>query len=81
MPDPPACGGQGAGILTGRAAGRRDAAAPGVVAGAEFTAAFARRLVPYFISEWLVRAAVGGGRSSTLLGGQHVRPRRNLETG
>jgi uncharacterized protein len=58
--------------------------APGIVTNAEFTAAFARRLrrpVLWSVPEWLVRALVGDERSSILLRGQNVRPRRTLEAG
>lgn len=56
--------------------------APGVVADPEFTAALARRLwrpVLWSMPEGLLRAAVGDERSSILLRGQNVRPRRTLE--
>ena len=64
--------------------GRYNAVAPGIVTNAEFTAAFARRLrrpVLWSVPEWLVRALVGDERSSILLRGQNVRPRRTLEAG
>ena len=66
------------------AQGRFNAVAPGVVSNAEFTHAFAARLrrpVVWAVPAWLVRAAVGEERSSILLRGQLVRPRRTLESG
>lgn len=67
-----------------RTSGRYNAVAPGIVTNAEFTASLARRLrrpVSWSVPEWLVRAVVGAERSSILLRGQNVRPRRTLEAG
>jgi NAD dependent epimerase/dehydratase family enzyme len=67
-----------------RASGRYNAVAPGIVDNRTFTAAFARRLrrpVVWSVPEWLVRRMVGDERSSILLRGQNVRPRRTLEAG
>lgn len=64
--------------------GRYNAVAPGIVTNAEFTSALARRLrrpVVWAVPEWLVRLLVGDERSSILLRGQLVRPRRTLESG
>lgn len=64
--------------------GRYNAVSPGIVTNAEFTRAFASRLgrpVTWAIPEWLVRFVVGAERSSILLRGQLVRPRRTLESG
>ena len=66
------------------AQGRFNAVAPGIVNNREFTAAFAaslRRPVVWSIPEWLVRFAVGDERSSILLRGQLVRPKRTLQSG
>ena len=64
--------------------GRYNAVSPGIVTNAEFTLAFARRLgrsVVWAVPEWLVGWLVGDERSSILLRGQLVRPRRTLESG
>lgn len=64
--------------------GRYNAVSPGIVDNATFTEAFARALgrpVVWSIPEWIVRAIVGSERSSILLRGQRVRPRRTLESG
>ncbi len=61
-----------------------NAVAPGIVTNREFTQAFARQLrrpVVWSIPEWLVRWLVGDERSSILLRGQFVRPRRTLASG
>jgi uncharacterized protein (TIGR01777 family) len=66
------------------AQGRFNAVAPGVVSNAVFTEAFAERLrrpVVWAVPAWLVRAVVGEERSSILLRGQLVRPKRTLESG
>jgi uncharacterized protein (TIGR01777 family) len=63
---------------------RYSAVAPGIVTNEAFTRAFAKRLrrpVLWSVPEWLVRALVGEERSSILLRGQLVRPRRTLEAG
>ena len=64
--------------------GRYNAVSPGIVTNGEFTRAFARRLrrpVVWAVPDWLVRLLVGDERSSILLRGQLVRPRRTLESG
>jgi uncharacterized protein len=64
--------------------GRYNAVSPGIVDNAAFTKAFAaklRRPVIWSIPEWLVRFIVGDERSSILLRGQLVRPKRTLEAG
>ena len=64
--------------------GRYNAVAPGIVTNREFTQAFARRLnrpIVWSVPEWLVRRIVGDERSSILLRGQFVRPKRTLESG
>src|SRR5262249_33948626 len=64
--------------------GRYNAGAPGVVTNRECIEAFAARLrrsVMWSVPEWLVRALVGDERSSILLRGQLVRPKRTLESG
>lgn len=64
--------------------GRYNAVSPGIVSNREFTAAFAARLrrpIVWSLPEWLVRFAVGDERSSILLRGQLVRPKRTLQSG
>lgn len=64
--------------------GRFNAVSPGIVANASFTRAFARhpgRPVVWSVPEWLVCRIVGEERSSILLRGQLVKPRRTLEAG
>jgi uncharacterized protein len=64
--------------------GKYNAVAPGIVNNADFTRAFGRALrrpVVWTAPSWLVRAIVGDERSSILLEGQHVVPRRTLESG
>ena len=64
--------------------GRYNAVAPGIVSNGEFTRAFTARLrrpVVWAVPERLVRWVVGHERSSILLRGQLVRPRRTLESG
>jgi uncharacterized protein len=64
--------------------GRFNAVAPGCVTNAEFTRAFAKRLgrpVVWTIPAWLIRWLVGAERSSILLRGQLIRPRRTIESG
>lgn len=64
--------------------GRYNAVSPGIVTNREFIEAFAARLrrpIMWSAPEWLVRALVGDERSSILLRGQLVRPRRTLELG
>jgi uncharacterized protein (TIGR01777 family) len=64
--------------------GRYNAVAPGIVTNREFIEAFAvrlRRKVRWSAPEGLVRFIVGDERSSILLRGQLVRPKRTLESG
>jgi NAD dependent epimerase/dehydratase family enzyme len=58
--------------------------APGIVTNRQFIEAFGRRLrrpVVWSVPAWLIRFLVGDERSSILLQGQLVRPRRTLESG
>jgi len=64
--------------------GRYNAVAPGIVTNREFITVFAKRLrrpVLWSVPEWLVRWLVGDERSSILLRGQLVRPKRTIESG
>ncbi len=64
--------------------GRFNAVSPGIVDNKEFTECFAGKLgrrVIWSIPEWLIRFIVGDERSSILLRGQLVRPKRTLEAG
>jgi len=64
--------------------GRYNAVSPGIVDNRTFTLAFGkalRRKVVWSVPEWVVRALVGSERSSILLRGQLVRPKRTLEAG
>lgn len=64
--------------------GKYNAVSPGIVDNRAFTQAFARKLrrpVVWAAPTWLVRAIVGRERSSILLEGQHVVPKRTLESG
>jgi uncharacterized protein len=64
--------------------GRYNAVAPGIVTNHEFIEGFARRLrrpILWSVPPWLVRLLVGHERSSILLRGQLVRPKRTLEAG
>jgi uncharacterized protein (TIGR01777 family) len=64
--------------------GRYNAVSPGIVTNREFVEAFARALrrpVLWSVPEGLVRFVVGEERSSILLRGQFVRPKRTLEAG
>ncbi len=66
------------------AKGRYNAVSPGIVDNREFTEVFAAKLgrrVVWSVPEWLVRKIVGDERSSILLRGQLVRPKRTLEAG
>lgn len=66
------------------AVGRFNAVSPGIVDNRAFTTAFARALgrpIVWSVPEWLVRRLVGAERSSILLRGQLVRPKRTLEAG
>ena len=64
--------------------GRYNAVSPGIVDNKTFTHAFSKALarpVVWAIPEWLVRLLVGDERSSILLRGQLVRPKRTLAAG
>ncbi len=64
--------------------GRYNAVSPGIVTNRDFILAFASQLgrrVVWSVPEWLVRRLVGDERSSILLRGQLVRPKRTLESG
>lgn len=64
--------------------GRYNAVSPGIVTNREFLEALARclrRPILWSLPEWLVRLVVGDERSSILLRGQLVRPKRTLEAG
>ncbi len=64
--------------------GRYNAVSPGIVDNRAFTTAFARALgrpIVWAVPEWVVRRLVGAERSSILLRGQLVRPKRTLEAG
>lgn len=66
------------------ASGRYNAVSPGIVSNRDFIAAFAKRLrrpVLWSAPERLVRWIVGDERSSILLRGQLVRPKRTLASG
>ena len=66
------------------ATGRFNAVSPGIVDNREFIETFASKLgrrVIWSVPEWLVRFIVGDERSSILLRGQLVRPKRTLESG
>lgn len=64
--------------------GRYNAVSPGIVTNREFIEAFAARLrrpIMWSVPESVVRFIVGDERSSILLRGQLVRPKRTLESG
>lgn len=64
--------------------GRYNAVAPGIVTNREFITAFAQRLrrpIMWSVPERVVRFIVGDERSSILLRGQLVRPKRTLASG
>ena len=64
--------------------GRFNAVSPGIVRHEEFIRSFARHLrrpITWRAPPWLVKALIGEERSSILLEGQLVRPRRTLEAG
>lgn len=64
--------------------GRYNAVAPGIVTNRQFIEAFGRRLrrpVLWSAPAWLIRFLVGEERSSILLQGQLVKPKRTLESG
>lgn len=71
-------------IDRGETRGRYNAVAPGIVDNRRFIETFAKRLrrpVLWTVPEWLVRSLVGDERSSILLRGQLVKPKRTLESG
>ncbi|SEC31889.1 hypothetical protein SAMN05519104_1151 [Rhizobiales bacterium GAS188] len=64
--------------------GLYNAVSPGIVTNRQFIEALGRRLrrpVWWSIPEWLIRLLVGDERSSILLRGQLVRPKRTLRSG
>jgi uncharacterized protein (TIGR01777 family) len=64
--------------------GRYNAVSPGIVTNRLFIDTFGRRLrrpVLWSVPAWLIRLLVGDERSSILLQGQLVRPKRTLESG
>ncbi|HLJ45709.1 MAG TPA: TIGR01777 family oxidoreductase [Bryobacteraceae bacterium] len=64
--------------------GRYNGVAPGIVTNRQFIEAFGRRLrrpVLWSAPAWLIRFLVGDERSSILLQGQLVKPKRTLESG
>jgi hypothetical protein len=64
--------------------GRYNAVSPGIVTNRQFIEAFARRLrrpVLWSVPEWLIGFLVGDERSSILLRGQLVRPKRTIGSG
>ncbi len=64
--------------------GRYNAVSPGIVTNRVFTKSFSkylRRPILWAIPEWLVKAVIGDERSSILLKGQLVRPKRTIESG
>jgi hypothetical protein len=66
------------------ARGRYNAVSPGIVTNRQFIEAFGRRLrrpVLWSVPARLIRLLVGDERSSILLQGQLVRPKRTLESG
>jgi NAD dependent epimerase/dehydratase family enzyme len=63
---------------------RYNAVSPGIVTNRQFVEAFGRRLrrpVLWSVPEWLICFVVGDERSSILLQGQLVRPKRTLGSG
>jgi len=64
--------------------GRYNAVSPNAVTNKEFTKAFSKYLkrpIIWSVPAWLVKAVVGEERSSILLQGQLIRPRRTIEAG
>ena len=64
--------------------GRYNAVSPNAVTNKAFTKAFSkylRRPIIWAVPAWLVKAVIGEERSSILLQGQLVRPRRTVESG
>jgi len=58
--------------------------APNIVTNEEFTNVFAKKLrrrILWHIPSWLIKLVVGKARSGILLEGQHVHPKRTLESG
>ncbi len=65
-------------------AGRYNAVSPGIVTNRAFTESFAKYLhrpIRWAVPEWLVKRIIGEERSSILLRGQRVTPKRTLESG
>ncbi len=64
--------------------GKYNAVAPNAVTNREFTESFSKYLkrpIIWSVPEWLVKRVVGEERSSILLRGQLVKPRRTIEAG
>lgn len=64
--------------------GLYNAVAPGIVSNQEFTQLFAKKLqrpVLGAIPSWLIKVVVGADRSSILLLGQRVKPKRTMQSG
>jgi uncharacterized protein (TIGR01777 family) len=71
-------------IDRGDTGGRYNAVSPGIVSNRQFIESFGQRLrrpVLWSVPAWLIRLLVGDERSSILLQGQLVRPKRTLESG
>ena len=64
--------------------GRYNAVSPGIVNNHDFTQSFAKYLkrpIRWSVPAWVIKRIVGEERSSILLKGQLVRPKRTLESG
>ena len=64
--------------------GKYNGVSPGIVTNREFTEVFARKLrrpIVWAVPNWVVEFIVGKERSSILLQGQLVKPKRTLESG
>lgn len=64
--------------------GRYNAVSPGIVNNHDFTQSFSKYLkrpIRWSVPEWIVKRIVGEERSSILLRGQLVRPKRTVESG
>jgi len=64
--------------------GRYNAVAPKAVTNREFTESFSKYLkrpIVWSVPEWMVKSVIGEERSSILLKGQNVKPRRTIEAG
>lgn len=64
--------------------GRYNAVSPGIVNNHDFTMSFAKYLkrpIRWSVPEWVVKRLIGEERSSILLKGQLVRPKRTIESG